>query len=109
MKTRYSKYKSISTYCGLEHWHQSRKEAAYCNELHLLLKCKEIKEFKIQKRYDLKVNGKQITTHVIDFWVLNKNGHEEVHEVKGFATQLWNIKSKLFEALYPKIPYIVIR
>ena len=38
-----------------------------------------------------------------------KLDHFEIHEVKGFATRDWQIKAKLFEALYsPEIEYIVI-
>jgi len=41
--------------------------------------------------------------------VETKGGGFEFHEVKGYATDVWKIKKKLVEALYPEIPYIVKR
>ena len=106
---RPSKYKNKSCFCGQGHIHDSIGEAGYCNQLALLVKTKEIKSYKIQQTYRFKVKGKHITTHRVDFVVTTKEGKIEVHEAKGFATEVWRIKWKLFEALYPKIPYIVVR
>jgi hypothetical protein len=56
------------------------------------------------------VNGVHICDHIVDFALFDKAGRVlEVHEVKGFADKAWPIKRKLFEALYPNIPYRVIR
>ena len=55
------------------------------------------------------VNGIRITTHKVDFLVMTKKGKLEVNETKGFPTPEWNLKRKLFEALYPDIPYIVVK
>lgn len=93
----------------------------------------EIFDFKIQVPYALDVNGQTICTHIVDFFVervvvvdnfkAKKNGLKneaigdglsqlhffEIHEVKGFATDVWRIKLKLFKACYPDIKYIVVR
>jgi len=106
---RRSKYNNTSCYCNLGHKHDSMAEAGYCNHLLLLKKAKEIKDFKTQVSYPLMVNDKRVTVHIVDFEVINKEGKKEVHEYKGFATAVWNLKRKLFEACYPSIPYIVIR
>ena len=73
-----------------------------------MLKAREIKSYKTQVTYDLVVNGKRITGHRVDFEVENNNGSIEVHEFKGFATDVWVLKRKLFIALYPDIPYKTI-
>ena len=70
---------------------------------------KEIQGYKIQKAFPLFVNNKLICTHIVDFWVLNRNGTIEVWDAKGKATPVWSIKRKLFEALHPEIPYKVIK
>ncbi len=106
---KYNKFSNTSSRCNQEHSHDSIGEAQYCNSLELLKRAKEIRSFKIQQSYDMTVNGKTICKHIVDFLVTNKEGKVEVHEVKGFATNVWNLKRKLFEALYPSIPYIVIK
>lgn len=96
-----------SCYCNEGHWHQSRGEAAYCNQLYLLKKAGEIINVEQQIQYSLDVNGKHITNIRPDFRVTLNDGSETIHEYKGMETQIWQIKKKLFEALYPEIPYIV--
>ena len=95
--------------CLSGHIHHSRKEAKYCDELSWRIKAKEITSFETQKRYSLDVNGKHICNHIPDFLVTFPDGHQEIHEVKGFEQEVWRIKHKLFEACYPDLPYIVIR
>ena len=106
---RRNKYRNTSCICQRKHIHQSIGEAGYCNQLDLLERAGEIKSYKSQVVYRFKVRGKHITTHIVDFVVTTKEGKIEVHEFKGFATVLWRVKMKLFEACYPKIPYIVVR
>ena len=125
MKVRrfpYKKYNNCSCLCNgqdakigetipswkLRHQHGSRFEADYCDQLKLLVKAGEIQEFEYSVRYILKVNDKTICEHWPDFLVTRNDGGQEVHETKGFATKEWGLKRKLFEALYPNIPYIVI-
>lgn len=97
-----------SQVCLQDHKHDSRAEASYCNKLAIMLKDGEIKSYKSQVTYDLKVNGKKICGHRPDFEVEHLDGSLEIHEVKGFATAVWVLKHKLFEACYPDIPYKVI-
>ncbi len=105
-----TKYHSKTQKCSLGHIHHSTGECGYCNNLLLQTKCtpRLVKSFKTQVKYSLKVNGKQITNHFVDFEVIRPDGKLEIHEYKGFATAVWAIKRKLFEALYPDIPYLVI-
>ena len=112
MANRYftdNKYNNQTCRCSSGHGHDSRFEASYCEQLKMLQQTGEIREYKTEPRYDLTVNGKHITTHYPDFLVTNNQGEDEIHEVKGAETDVWRIKKKLFEALYPETPYHVIK
>lgn len=96
----------------------SKKEADYYLHLKLMKKAGQIKDFKRQVSFDLFAwvdnnampnQREKIGTHRVDFLVENTDGSQEVREVKGFATSLWDYKRKVFEANYPEIPYMVIR
>ena len=88
--------------------HQSKGEAAYCNQLSLLERAGKL-TYTTQVRYALVVKNFVICYHILDFEVDWKDGRgREVHDVKGAQTADWKLKYKLFRALYPKIPYILI-
>lgn len=101
------KYSNRSASCLSHHIHQSILEADYCNELFFLKRAGAISDFTIQHKIDLRVHGVHITNHYVDFRVLKPNGCYEFHEVKGYATDLWQIKKRLTEALFPQIPYVI--
>jgi hypothetical protein len=61
-----------------------------------------------QVRWPLVVNGIKVCLMVPDFRVWLSNSKYELHETKGFQQPLWKLKRKLFEALHPDIPYVVI-
>ena len=50
--------------------------------------------------FPLIVNGKRIAEVIYDFEV-EYESHKEIHEVKGFSTETFKLKEKLFRALYP--------
>lgn len=104
-----SKYHNITCKCWADHIHDSRAEAAYCDQLNALKRAGKIKSYEIQKTFPLVVNGKTICTHRVDFVVTGNDGRIRVEEFKGFATRVWAIKKKLFEAVYPDIEYIVVK
>jgi len=104
-----NKYNSIWTKCNQGHNHQSKIEAAYCNDLNLLKKVKKIIDYKTQIKIPLIVNDILICNHIIDFEIINNNGNKEFHEVKGMETKDWKLKKKLTEILYPTINYVVIK
>jgi hypothetical protein len=105
----YNKYSNKSCKCNQEHIHDSRGEARYCDNLALQKKIGEIKDYECQKNIDLIVEGHKICCHRVDFWITENDDKNRVEEYKGFATDVWNLKRKLFEAIYPGIPYIVIK
>lgn len=87
----------------------SRREADYYGQLKLEKRGRLIVDFERQVSFDLDVNGKHICRHVVDFLVTLPGGVKEVREVKGFETPEWNLKRKMFEAIYPNIQYRVVR
>lgn len=78
----------------------SKFEAGKAQELALLLKAKEIKGFTEQVKIPLEVNGFHICNYYIDFVIEHNDGTTEYCETKGYATDVWKLKWKLFEALY---------
>lgn len=101
------KYRNKSCRCLSDHWHQSVLEADYCSELYLLKRGRKIRDYSIQYKIEVIVGDKHITNHFVDFRVVNNEGLPEFHEVKGYETEVWKIKRRLVEALYPNIPYVV--
>ena len=114
--------------CNQDHGpHHSRAEAGYCNKLDLLRRAAtksklpgEIKSFRTQVKISLDVpklamglsgphSYVHITNHYVDFEVEFYNGRMEWHEVKGWPSEVWQIKRRLCEALFPGTPYITVR
>jgi len=70
-------------------------------ELCLLERAGKITNLRRQVRFPLVVNGKRVCDYIADF-VYVENGTEVVEDVKGFATAVFKLKSKLFTAVYGK-------
>jgi hypothetical protein len=103
MKTTYfptsSKYSNIKqTYDGYSY--DSKFEAQYAAQLDILCKGKVIKKWERQVKIDLRIKGVHICNYYIDFVVHHPDGIREYVEVKGFETDVWKLKWKMFEALY---------
>ena len=84
----------------------SKFEAGKAVELQLLKKSKKIKDFKEQVKIPLEVNGYHLCNYYIDFVIEHLDGTTEYVETKGFATEVWKLKWKLFEALYSDKPNV---
>lgn len=76
----------------------SKKEARRYAELKLLERAGEICALQLQVRYPLKVLGQLVTTYVADFQYVDADGLV-VEDVKGFRTDLYKVKAKLFKAV----------
>ena len=93
----------------------SKKEAEYYCKLKILKKAGEIKEFGIQPKYELQPtfhkNGKthRSITYIADFIITNNDGTTDIVDVKGFETDVFKIKQKLFEYKYPELSLKVIK
>jgi hypothetical protein len=79
-------------------------EANYAWELDQRIKNKEIKGYDKQVNLDLIVNGFIVCQYRIDFIAYHLDGTIEYIETKGYQTDVWKLKWKLFEALYTDIP-----
>jgi hypothetical protein len=77
----------------------SAKEAKRYGELKLLERAGQITSLTLQPRFPLKVAGKLVTTYVADFSYLERDGRVVVEDAKGFKTDVYKIKAKLFDAL----------
>lgn len=105
---RQTKYKNQSTeHNGIQY--HSKKEAGYAAELDLRQKVGDIVSWERQVRIPLDVNGKHIADYFIDFVVhypVSSRHTSEYVEVKGFETEVWRLKWKIFCALYENDPNI---
>lgn len=81
-------------------FYHSKKEADYAAELDLRKKAGDILSWTPQHRLSLDINGHHICNYIIDFLVIDKTGEEQIHEIKGFATDLWKLKWALTEAIW---------
>ncbi len=93
----------------------SKKEAEYYCQLKLLKQAGKIKDYKLQPRYELQPafekNGKKYRaiTYIADFAIINNDGTTEVVDIKGVETQVFKIKKKLFEYMYPDLKLKVVK
>jgi len=99
------KYKSRETeYNGIRY--HSGLEANDARWLDTLLKQGKIKKIERQHRIDLKVKGKHIAYHIVDFLITLNDGRKKYVETKGFPTDMWVRNRKHCQAQYPKIEYL---
>ena len=103
-----AKYHSKKARCSAGHLHDSKKEAARCNELMLLEKSGKIKNLRQQVRFELippakytDMPNERACVYIADF-VYFKDGVMFVEDTKGFKTPEYIIKRKLFKQKYCK-------
>jgi hypothetical protein len=106
---RKNKYRAKRSVCFLGHNHPSMVECRFCEALQAAKKDGSVKEFFYEMKYDLMVNGIKIGSHKPDFTVIYPDGRTVVQEIKGYVTRDFILRKKIFEANYPKIPYIIIK
>lgn len=99
LRKQTNKYKAKrQEYNGIGY--HSKREASKAWELDQLVKTGEVIEWKRQVKVPLEVNGHHIANYYVDFLITWKGGDKEFVEIKGFETEVWRLKWKLFEALY---------
>ena len=90
----------------------SKKEARRYKELKLLERAGKIQELELQPKFILQerfvYQSKTIRaiTYVADF-KYKKGGEIIVEDTKGFRTEVFNIKAKMFKNKYPQYKFIV--
>lgn len=96
------------------HVFDSKAEADYYSGLKIRQAAGEITSFELQPRFTLQPaftkNGKkyQAITYSADFMVYLPNGDVEVVDIKGFITQTFALKKKMFEYKYPHLNLILL-
>jgi len=92
----------------------SKKESDKYGELLLLKKAGEVidfkhhpKAFELQRGYMCHQTGKWVRpiTYTPDFWVLYSDGREIWIDTKGYRTEVYKIKLKLFRERYPDLVF----
>ena len=84
------------TYNGYAY--QSKAEAKYAFELDIRKKAGEIRDWKRQVKVELfGQNGTRVCNYYMDFVIEENDGSTTYVEVKGYKTDLWNLKRKLME------------
>ena len=92
----------------------SLKEAKRYGELKLLLKAGKIKNLRLQPEFILqpsfKRNGKTIRAikYIADFSYTDKEGNEVIEDTKGYKTEIFRLKEKLFYYKYPQKKLILL-
>lgn len=108
---RFGKYRAVKSQCSSGHTHDSKKEAAYCNALHIRLEAGEISDLQTSVQFWFVIDGKALkhrngrrVGYLADFSFI-ENGHYVVVEVKGFSVRDWPLRRAIFCALYPNIDF----
>lgn len=95
---RRSKYRAVPTVVdGIRF--ASKREAARYEELKLAQHAGDISELELQPNFPLWVEGVLICTYRADF-KYREGAQLVIEDVKGFRTPEYEIKAKLFKALY---------
>lgn len=92
----------------------SKKEGNRYKELKLLLKAGKISNLELQPRFLLqdgfKKNGRTFRKieYIADFKYI-ENGKTIVEDVKGMQTDVFKLKHKIFEKVYPNLELKIIK
>lgn len=79
----------------------SKLEAARYKFLKELESAGAVSDIEVHPPYPCFIEGKKICLYKADFKYKNANGEEVVEDTKGVQTDVFKLKKKLVEALYP--------
>jgi len=97
-----TKYSAKRTICGAGHIHDSKMEAARCDDLHVLQARGDIAGLEQQPVFRVEIGGKLMCRYVADFaWKVADV--RVIEDVKGMVTPMFNLKKKLVEATHPGV------
>lgn len=108
-----NKYKNKKVVVDGEEFDSIRESQRY-KELKLLLRAGEISNLELQPRFLLqdsfKKNGRAFRKieYVADFQYI-ENGKTIVEDVKGIQTDVFKLKHKIFEKVYPDLELRIIK
>lgn len=106
---KYNKYKNKKIKVAGREFDSKREANRYC-ELIMLQKAKVISDLQCQVKYELlpKQKGERAMYYIADF-MYTENGKTIVEDVKGYLTEVYRIKRKLFKYRYPDIDFREVR
>ena len=86
-------------------WFDSLKESKYYDDLKVQLRAGVIGGFCRQPEFILQEGFGAIKpiTYLADFVIFNLNGTAEIIDTKGFSTEIFKIKHKMFKAKFPRL------
>lgn len=94
----------------------SKRESNRYIELKLLERCGKIQDLELQHQFELqpsfRKNGKTIRaiTYVADFTYFDlETMRNVVEDVKGYKTEVYKLKKKMFEFQYPNLTIIEVK
>jgi Protein of unknown function (DUF1064) len=106
------------TVCNAGHTHDSKAEAARCNDLHLLQRAGKIIGLKVAPRFHFNIAGKdvkmangQVARYTGDFTYIEGN-RQVVEDVKprgGLVERDVPLRLAIFRALYPDIELRIVK
>lgn len=115
----YSKYRAVRTPCNQGHKHASKREAARCDELHLLQRAGEIINLSVEHQFWFVIDGKQVkhpngrrVGYKTDFaYTIPKGLRDVAEDVKSSATmtEAARLRLTLFQHLFPEIELRVVK
>jgi len=94
-----SKYSAKKTPCAHGHVHDSKIEAARCNDLHGLQQTGNISRLEMQPEFRISIDGRHVCTYRADFAYFVSDCRI-VEDVKGVLTPVYRLKKKLVEAMH---------
>jgi hypothetical protein len=79
----------------------SKKEAARCRELCLLVRSGEINDLQGQVKFELSVNGMKVAHYLADFvYTDGRTNRRIVEDTKGVHTPVYRLKKRLMQACH---------
>lgn len=98
-----NKYRNVKTEYNGRLFH-SKKEAEFARIIDSLRRAKRVEDrvfsYECQKSYAIWINGIKICNYIADFVVKYEDGRVEIIDVKGYKTDMYNLKKKMVEAYY---------
>jgi hypothetical protein len=93
------------------YYFDSKAEARHYAQLRLAEEMGDISELQVHPRYKVAdaPNGETDVYYEADFAYRTREGKLVVVDVKGFETQAWKIKRKLFMTRYPELELVVVK
>ena len=89
--------------------YDSNAEAKQAHELDVMKSAGIILNWERQVPVPLMVNDRHICTMIVDFRVTCTTGKQYFQECKGMRTPAFNLKMKLFKALFPNADFRVVK